>query len=93
MGTLWELRPGHIHMGTSISGAVARIWPTADPDLWHLGCACYPPHATEQPVPSSEIAAMLEEWGFEAERWTSWPGPVHQVNRDLAMVRRSPTVD
>lgn len=58
MGALYDLRPGHIHMGTSISGAMVRIWPTADPDLWHLGCACYPPHATEQPVPS---ARMLKE--------------------------------
>lgn len=87
-GDLPTLVPSHIHMGTSLSGAVARVWPSPDPNLWHVSLAGYPPRATEEPVPTERVAALLREWGFQAETWTHWPGPIHERNPDLRMLRQ-----
>jgi hypothetical protein len=89
-GDLPALTVGNIHMGIGVSGAVARIWPTPDPDLWHVGLAGYPPRATEEPVRTERVAELLVEWGFRAESWTHWPGPIYAENPDLRMVRQGP---
>lgn len=83
------LEPGDIHQTSNIAGAVARVWPTPWPGLWHIGLTGYPPYTTEEPVPADQVMDWLAARGFTPGEWTSWPGPIHEVNPDLVMVRRS----
>ena len=76
-----QLVPGHIHQAVSISGAVAKVWPTPWPDRWHVSVLGYPPQATDEPIPGNEVETLLDPWGFSPEGWWAhWPGPLHEVN-------------
>jgi hypothetical protein len=54
-----ELTPGHIHQAANHSGGVATIWPTPTPGLWHVSAP--PKRATEEPVSSDQVEAVLVE--------------------------------
>jgi len=73
-----DLTPGHIHQGESSAGVVVTIWATPWPGLWHLSSSRK--QATEEPVPTGQVAALLAEWNFMAEEWAHWPGPVYEKN-------------
>lgn len=73
-----ELTSGHIHQAESVARVVATIWPTPTPGMWHVSTSRK--QATEEPVPTDQVAALLSAWKFTAEYWTHWPGPLHEVN-------------
>jgi hypothetical protein len=74
-----ELHEGHIHQAANSSGAVAVIWPTPDPGLWHISAP--PKRATVAPVPTDEVEAVLERWDFHAAGpWAHWAGDPREVN-------------
>jgi len=66
------LIPGHIHMGSSEAGYLVRIWPTPDPERWHVTCNRGEGSSTSEPVTAEDIPALLEEWEFRARTWTRW---------------------
>jgi len=77
-----ELVPGHIHMGLTPDGNIARVWPTPDPDRWHVTFSrCS--RATTEPVSTADVPGLLEGWGVTAESWTRWAGPIHERNPGL----------
>jgi hypothetical protein len=84
MSDLPILAPGHIHTGTTVAGIGVRIWPTPDPERWHVGTSR--PQATTEPVNAEEIPALLEEWRVEVTFWTCWAGSIHDRNPDLDVV-------
>jgi hypothetical protein len=74
-----ELYPGHIHQAENVAGIVATIWPTPWPDLWHVSTSRK--QATEEPVPTDQVEALLAAWNFYHDRpWTHWKGPLHERN-------------
>ena len=74
-----ELHPGHIHQEGNVAGVVATIWPTPWPDLWHISTSRR--QATEQPVPTDQVEAVLAAWNFHHEGpWMHWEGPLHEKN-------------
>ena len=73
-----NLTPGHIHQAESTAGVVVTIWATPWPDLWHLSSSRK--QATEEPVHTDQVAALLAKWNFTAEEWAHWPGPMYEKN-------------
>ena len=70
-----ELFPGCIHMGTTVDGNLAHVWPTPDPERWHVSCNRGEGSSTSEPVAAEDIPALLAEWGFLAKTWTRWAAP------------------
>lgn len=54
-----SLIPGHTHMDMTIAGHVVRIWPTPDPEHWHVS-SNRGPDATSEPVTAGVIPALLQ---------------------------------
>ncbi len=74
-----ELTPGHIHQASAVTGVVATIWPTPTPGLWHISTSRK--QATEEPVPTDQVDAVLDAWNFRHDgEWTHWLGPLHDKN-------------
>jgi len=73
-----NLTPGHIHQAESTAGVVVTIWATPWPDLWHVSSSRK--QATEEPIPTDQVPALLEAWNFAAEYWAHWLGPLHEGN-------------
>jgi len=75
-----ELTAGHIHQAESTDGVVVWIWATPWPDLWHVSSSRR--QATEEPVRTEQVPALLEAWNFavEANAWVHWPGPLYKKN-------------
>ena len=82
-----ELFPGCIHMGTTVDGDLAHVWPTPDPERWHVSFS-RGPLATFEPVLTAEVAGVLDEWGVRVDSWTAWAGRIGEAVGAVAISPR-----
>lgn len=68
-----KLVEGHIHQAwTRDFTCLVEVCPTPRAGCWHVWLRGPQSPATEEPLQSDLVPALLEEWGFRAKQWKKW---------------------